>query len=258
MQVSTKDNQCLVISDYNGGKHQQWKMTPTPNKNWSFLVSMLNNHALDIGGLNKDNGAKVIVWNELHGNVNQQWSLTSEGYIISAMNNKCLDIAGANMNNNNAVHMWDRANVPHQKWQLEPCTPLHVIRCAKEKSLLLTANSKPGESLQLRKNLGNATQHWRLVPSKSNPNQFHIVLASTGACLDGYGWGKENGSKVGVYHELHEGKNQMWTISSEGYIISVWNDLCLDVAGANVNDGGIVHLWQKLNLAHQKWILEKV
>lgn len=70
-------------------------------------------------------------------------------------------------------------------------------------------------------------------------------------CLDAYGGGTANGTRVQLY-TCHGGANQQWRASG-GTLVNPASGRCLDVPGFNSANGTQVVLWDCNGGANQRW-----
>ena len=78
-----------------------------------------------------------------------------------------------------------------------------------------------------------------------------VIGVGSGKCMDAYGWGTANGTRIAQYY-CHGGNNQYWKLTSSGEIRGHGNK-CLDVSGAGTTDGTPVQLWDCHGGSNQKW-----
>jgi hypothetical protein len=96
------------------GSPTDHKWTLTSN---GFIRNVLSGKCIDVAGApGRENGAKLQLWNcELSGRnadngsrTDQQWTLTSNGFIRNRLSGKCIDVAGAPGKGNGApLQLWD-------------------------------------------------------------------------------------------------------------------------------------------------------
>jgi hypothetical protein len=85
----------------------------------AFIIG-LGNKCLDLKGGVDANGTPIILFDP-HGGKNQQWTLTSDGFIISNLYpGKCLDIPGSVTDNGTPITLFDKHGGANQKWSLTP------------------------------------------------------------------------------------------------------------------------------------------
>jgi hypothetical protein len=72
-------------------------------------------------------------------------------------------------------------------------------------------------------------------------------------CVDAYGRGTTNGTKVVIY-DCNGGTNQQWTLNANGSITSNLSGLCLDVAGQSTANGSLLQLYGCAAQGNQRWI----
>lgn len=101
----------VVISSCNGSISQNWSEVG-PN---SSLVAFVNK-CLDVVDGNKQNGAKLQIWDCFENNTNQRW--TRQGNTLKWMGtNKCLDLTDGKTTDGSDVQLWDcAAENDNQKW----------------------------------------------------------------------------------------------------------------------------------------------
>jgi protocatechuate 3,4-dioxygenase beta subunit len=106
--------------------------------NGMFIRNILSGKCIDVAGApGSANGAKLQLWdcetsgrNRDNGSpTDQQWALTSDGFIRNALSGKCIDVAGAPGNANGAkLQLWDcetsgrnldNGSPTDQRWRLE-------------------------------------------------------------------------------------------------------------------------------------------
>jgi hypothetical protein len=91
---------------------QQWILTTD-----GFIRNTLSGKCIDVAGApGRINGEPLQLWDcELSGRnldngstTDQQWILTSDGFIRNTLSGKCIDVAAAQGRNNGApLHLWD-------------------------------------------------------------------------------------------------------------------------------------------------------
>ena len=89
--------------------------------------------------------------------------------------------------------------------------------------------------------------------SPASTGELHAVGA--GKCLDAYGNGTTNGTKVDIW-SCNGQRDQQWTLNANGSITGVQSGLCLDVSNLGTADGSPVQLWGCNGQSNQKWTLD--
>jgi hypothetical protein len=138
----------------------------------AFIIG-LGNKCLDIKGGVDANGTPIILFDP-HGGNNQQWTLTSDGFIISALNpGKCLDIPEGVTDNGTPILLFDKHGGVNQKWSLTP-EGLIVSALDQNKCLDVKEGTDANETpIILFDKHGGANQKWRFsdtLPPKPSPS----------------------------------------------------------------------------------------
>lgn len=131
----------------------------------------------------------------------------------------------------------------------------------KKSSLYLDVDhmeTKNGARIQQHEFNGGANQIWSLIEHSNN--EYEIVAAHNGGCIDDAELSRANGSLV-HYWQRHGGDNQRWFFQEEAdnyyLIISKKGDLCIDGRDETQNRAGI-HLWSILKSDTQLWKIVSV
>jgi hypothetical protein len=93
------------------------KPTDAQGVRGQFINNLLSGKCIDVDGApGRNNGARLHLWDcELSGRnadngspTDQQWKITSDGFIRNTLSGKCIDVAGAPGRNNGArLQLWD-------------------------------------------------------------------------------------------------------------------------------------------------------
>jgi Ricin-type beta-trefoil lectin domain len=83
-----------------------------------LIKSKLNGLVLEIRASNPLPGAFVQTWTQNNG-LNQQWTITDEGFIKSKLNGLVLEIRAADPRPGAFVQTWTQNNGLNQQWTLE-------------------------------------------------------------------------------------------------------------------------------------------
>lgn len=86
----------------------------------------------------------------------------------------------------------------------------------------------------------------------STTSNVDIIGSASGRCLDAYGRGTENGTKLNIY-DCVGSSNQKWTTRSDGSIVGVGSGRCVDVVGGSTSNSARVQLWDCHGGSNQKW-----
>jgi hypothetical protein len=188
------------------------------------LTTYHSGKCLDVEGTNVKNGANVYQWDCTNGN-NQKWNLVSKGgdvYTLAALHSgRCLDVAGARNDNGADVLQWDCHGKDNQAWQI----------------------------------------------TRGADGSYRLTARHSGKCLDVSGASLNNGADV-LQWDCHSGNNQKWKISATSpapppladgpYTLAARHSgKCLDVSGANPNDGANVLQRKCHGKDNQKWQITK-
>ncbi|WP_182899350.1 RICIN domain-containing protein, partial [Microbispora sp. H10830] len=105
------------------------------------------------------------------------------------------------------------------------------------------ASTSDGTQVQLWDCNGQSNQQW----SYTSAQELRVY---GNKCLDAAGTG--NGAKVQIY-SCWGGDNQKWRLNSDGTIVGVQSNLCLDAVGAGTSNGTQIQLYSCWGGNNQKW-----
>jgi len=264
-----------------------------PEGKYFYIRSCLNGKVLDIKGSSSDPGTEVCMWDE-HGGDNQLWYRDPEkGVIRSKLNDMCLEVQ---MSSNRLVIMdYDTRNAFNQTFNIgeERIQHSHF----RERVFDIVGNNDDnGAEVCTWEWHGGDNQRWSF--DHQEPQYFHIVSALNGKVLDIRGGNIEEGTDIitwekhgGDNQQWYEDKNgvirskvgdfamnlpdeqgtavqlvefkvglpkTMWGFQGETLVNFALNDVCLDVEGANEDDGADVIAWKYHGNSNQQWYREYV
>jgi hypothetical protein len=128
----------------------------------TFVISSEANPdlVLDIEGGKKDKGAKLIIWKH-HGNTNQQFKISPDGFITSAHSGLVLDVEGGVKKGANIIQ-WPAHGGPNQKWYFHKDGTIRL----EGSNLVLDINGgkiEQGTNVIAWDSHGGINQKWRVV-----------------------------------------------------------------------------------------------
>jgi ricin-type beta-trefoil lectin protein len=141
----------------------------------SYIIkSKLNGLVLDILASDFRPGAFVQTWTQNNG-LNQQWTITDDGYIKSKLNGLVLEIRAADPRPGAYIQMWTQNNGLNQQWTI---TDDGYIK-SKLNGLVLdirASNPLPGALLQTWTQNNGLGQQWVLEKfPESTANNFSSI-----------------------------------------------------------------------------------
>jgi len=227
----TADRTLVDLFTCNGGKNQQWKLTPItsgPAKGKQELLGVQSNKCLDIKGASTANGTQLEIFT-CNGGINQAWDWVTTGGAVGATNtgliqsniaagtsntNKlCLDDKGNSTANNNPVITWacnsaDKA----QQWIGFSDGTITINGFCLDVNKNGTADRTPVDIFACNQ---GKNQQWTLTPITSGPAKGKTELKSvqSGKCLDIKGASTANGTQLEIF-TCNGGNNQAWSWTS--------------------------------------------
>ncbi|MEV1202244.1 glycoside hydrolase family 11 protein [Microbispora rosea] len=105
------------------------------------------------------------------------------------------------------------------------------------------ASTSDGTQVQLWDCNGQSNQQWDYTSAQE-------LRVYGNKCLDAAGTG--NGAKVQIY-SCWGGDNQKWRLNSDGTIVGVQSNLCLDAVGQGTSNGTQIQLYSCWGGNNQKW-----
>lgn len=213
-------------------------------RTYYYIRSRLNGLVMDVEGANRNPGARVIMWNQKHGDCdNQLWyDDFATRTIRSKLNDFCLDWDG------NAItmrpHYPGSPNQQFERAEMFICnrsTPNHVLDIANN-------NRAAGAHLISWQRHGNANQCFDFIVGGAPPPQaqapvpppvrrnFFIVSDMHSKVLDIEGGSSTPGARVIVWPRKTSGecRNQLWYFDENGIIRSALNDFALTAEDSNI------------------------
>jgi hypothetical protein len=117
-----------------------------------------------------------------------------------------------------------------------------------------------GANVQQGTNTGATYQQWNVTPVDSRIggdfSYFTIMNVNSVKSLDILNFSLDNGGNISMYGDS-KSANQQWYLeyASDGwfFIRSRWSSYCLNVAGANTNDGANIEQYEKRGGTSQQW-----
>ena len=145
------------------------------------IRSQCSNRVLDVAGVSRQNGARVIQWTE-NGGQNQSWKFipTDSGYykLIAQHSQKVLDVSGAQTADGTNVIQWSYGGRTNQQWRIADAgngfsklEPRH----ANGKFLNVSNPSVNGSRIQILTNADLCSQRWRLELADPGLANAHYV-----------------------------------------------------------------------------------
>ncbi len=145
------------------------------------IRNQCSNRLLDVAGANRQNGARVIQWNE-NGGRNQLWKfvMTDSGYykLIAQHSQKVLDVSGAQTIDGSNVIQWTYGGRANQQWRITDAgngfskfEPRH----AAGKFLNVLNSSTSGSRVQILTAADSCNQRWRLELADPGFANAHYV-----------------------------------------------------------------------------------
>lgn len=134
-----------------GAAYQQWDVNPVDSRvggdfSYFTLANARSGKSPDILNFSLDNGANVIVWDNVKSG-NQQWYLdyAEDGwfYIRSRHSAKCLDVDNASTAEGANVFQWDKLGGTNQQWRFLPVgAPVEFTAPSAPNNLVAKANAE--------------------------------------------------------------------------------------------------------------------
>lgn len=144
-----------------GGTHQQWDVTPVDSRvggdfSYFTFANAKSGKSPDVLNFSLDNGANVIVWDNIKSG-NQQWYLdyAEDGwfYIRNRQSTNCLDVDNASTADGANIFQWEKNDGSNQQWRFLPVTapvefeapsvPSNLVATAQETSVKLSWTASP-------------------------------------------------------------------------------------------------------------------
>jgi streptogrisin C len=105
-------------------------------------------------------------------------------------------------------------------------------------------NFADGVRVQMYTCNGTGAQRWTFANGR--------VETSGGKCLDAAGAGTGNGTPIQIAN-CSGNAAQQFVLSAAGDLVNPQANRCVDIAEWNGNDGALLHLWDCVGGANQKW-----
>jgi Pectate lyase./Ricin-type beta-trefoil lectin domain. len=161
------------------------------------IISVYSGKAIDVDGFSQENGANIMLWDDLDG-TNQQWDITDlgNGYhsIIAVHSGKAMDDYGWCVDPGCEVRQWDYWGGDGQQWGIYNSGSGYKI-INKFNGLALDVwewNANAGADVRMWTDLGGVNQQWTLTAAGSSGG------GSGGGSTGGYGSTCNGGSTTTV------------------------------------------------------------
>jgi hypothetical protein len=168
----------------NGSAAQSFTLDPRGNGQYR-IVSSRSGKCIDVPSGDKNNGTILQQW-DCSENVNQLFNVKILAGGIktfqSVVSGKCLDVTGISMSAGAKIQQWDCSNSGNQQFRQDFSTNNLPLMNLKSGLCLDSPGSNNGDQIQQYSCSGGANQNFSFVPVGNN--QYEIVLASNGKCLD--------------------------------------------------------------------------
>ncbi len=275
-----------------GSTAQKWNVKRNTDGTYTLISCVGNDVAADVAGANAANGTNVLLWNKTNA-ANQKWRFLSlkpdvsaegmaeieEGYYTLAPKlapSMRLDVEGWSMVNGANLLSWHETGGVNQVFHIKKLeSGFYSLTNAFTGKALDVDHGAPISGtnvLQWQAN-GGTNQEWAITSLIDGT--YGLQNVGTALMLDLYGANTSAGANVAGYRA--NGRNsQRWllhkvddpcaatrektsgqepVVEAGTYTIasSVRANAVLDVAGANMNGGANVLLWDNHGGANQKW-----
>jgi hypothetical protein len=212
-----------------------------------------------IGEPGTANGTKLQMYDCQNTSANpaQAWHLDNSGYFRNQHSGRCLDVPGAKGTASGSVlQIWDcelGSSSTDQLWSFKSQGSSSTSFGANQGGFAgygeySASNSGSSDGSGSSGSSGSAT-----VISEGN-----IVSMLSGKCLSPVGISGSNGSRIQIT-ECDALASKFWRLTSDGFLLNVTNNKCLDVAGApGYKNGAFLQLWDceySSSTTDQKWHL---
>lgn len=199
-------------------------------------------YALDKSGDDKK-GTKFHLWTWDKNNMNQIFTMTSNGTIKSVKTGLALDVNGGNFKNGTSLISWDVNNGPNQMWVYDSNKKTLSVKDKNFNLNIHNYNVKDGAELNIWEPNGHESQMWdiRLCEVKPAQEQSINVLSFP---------------KEWVVTDLSIGKfesliGKPFILKSRGN-----NNFVMDTRG-HQNGGGEIGIWTNEKNVNQVWTVDR-
>ena len=138
------------------------------------IISVYSGKAIDVDNSSQENGANVMLWDDLDG-LNQQWDITDlgNGYysIVAAHSGKSMDVYDWCVDPGCEIRQWDYWGGDNQQWLVASVGSGYYKIVSKYNGLALDVwewNANAGADVRQWTDLGGANQQWQIVAASSS------------------------------------------------------------------------------------------
>jgi hypothetical protein len=256
--ASTANGAQLQQYACNGSGAQNFTLDPRGNGQYR-IISNLSGKCIDLPSGSKSNGAIFQQWDCGEGNANQLFNVKVLAGGVktfqSVASGKCLDVTGVSMAAGAKVQQWDCGNGGNQQFRQDFSTENIPLMNVKSGLCLDSPGNNNGDQLQQYSCSGGANQNLSFVPVGNN--QYEIVVASTGKCLDITPAEVSKDGAIVKQWDCAGVVNQRFTFDDtpgggSRLIRSVAGGKCLDL-DSNTGLGGKLQIWTCNGQAQQQF-----
>lgn len=137
------------------------------------IISRFSGKAVDVDGFSQENGANIMLWDDLDG-INQQWDITDlgNGYysIVAAHSGKSMDVYDWCTEPGCEIRQWEHWGGDNQQWQIVGVGGGYYKIISRFNGLALDVyewNPDAGADLRQWTDVGGENQQWQIVAAGS-------------------------------------------------------------------------------------------
>lgn len=261
---------------------QKWRFKKQNDGTYS-IISKLGDLYIDVPDWNCNNGVKLQLWGNNDTATAQRFILIKEEqgtnnveegtYTITSKINEniAFDITDGSKNDGAIIQLWENLGAEQQKFIIEYVdNGYYTIKSKYTGKYLTVGKDNPGlgEKIKQQGKTNDDTQKWRF--KKQTDGSYSIIAKCGNLNIDVPDWNCANGVKLQLWGNNDTATAQRFTLIKEipgtknveegTYTISsqINSNISFDITDGSKNDGATIQLWENLEAAQQKFVLEYI